>query len=145
MFGCYSFYLCTKVLQHACMSSQAPERDAQATAGTSAPEQPAAGFAKRKNRGNIRKRPAEDAAPAATADGAADGDADTTAVAARRAKAARDMPLAFSTRREGDGDAGAGPRLETFKYESAPTLQQANDMGATAGNQQETSFDQDAR
>ena len=127
------------------MDAPAPERDAQAAASTSAAEQPAAGFARRKNRGNIRKRPAEDAAPAVAVDNAADGDADVTAVAARRAKVARDAPLVFSTRREGDGDAGGGPRLEAFKYESARTLQQASDMGATHGNQQETSFDQDAR
>ena len=38
-----------------------PERDAQATAGSSGVDPaPIGGFAKRKNRGNLRKRPAED-------------------------------------------------------------------------------------
>ncbi len=126
------------------MDPPVPERNAQATASPSAAaEPPAADFAKRKNRGNIRKRPTEDSAVATEAHTPA-GD-DTAAVAARRTKAAKVAPLAFTTRREGGGDAGAGPRLEAFKYESARTLQQSSDMGATRGNQQETSFDQDAR
>ncbi len=38
-----------------------PERDAQATAGPSGTDaQPTGGFTKRKNRGNLRKRPADD-------------------------------------------------------------------------------------
>jgi hypothetical protein len=38
-----------------------PERDGQATAGPSGGDaQPTGGFTKRKNRGNLRKRPAED-------------------------------------------------------------------------------------
>ncbi|KAK9837162.1 hypothetical protein WJX81_007360 [Elliptochloris bilobata] len=119
------------------------ERDAQATGSASAAEPPAAEFAKRKNRGNIRKRPAEDNSSSAAADGAT-GD-ESAAVAARKARAMKEAPLAFTTRRDGGGDAGVGPRLEAFKYESARTLQQASDMGATRGNQQETSFDQDAR
>jgi len=127
------------------MEPQALERDEQAGAGTSNVEAPAAGFAKRKNRGHIRKRPADevDGAAATVADGElADGAAPAVA---RRSKAAKEAPLAFTTRREGGGDAGAGPRLEAFKYESARTLQQASDMGATRGNQQETAFDRDAR
>ena len=124
---------------------QALMRDEQATAGASSVEAPAAGFAKRKNRGHIRKRPADEVD--GTAATAADGElADGAAPAvARRSKAAKEAPLAFTTRREGGGDAGAGPRLEAFKYESARTLQQASDMGATRGNQQETAFDRDAR
>lgn len=127
------------------MEAQALERDEQAGAGVSNVEAPAPGFAKRKNRGHIRKRPADEADGAAAP--AADGElADGAAPAvARRSKAAKEAPLAFTTRREGGGDAGAGPRLEAFKYESARTLQQASDMGATRGNQQETAFDRDAR
>lgn len=88
---------------------------------------PAAGFAKRKNRGNIRKR-------AAGSDG--EGGDDGGGGVVRKAAKQVDAPLGFTTKRT--------DKAELFAFEAAGTLQQkVND--ATRGNEQETAHDRDAR
>jgi hypothetical protein len=84
------------------------------------------GFARRKNRGNLRKRAAEE-----------DGDDAETGVM-RKAQKAKDAPLAFTTKRE--------DKFETFKFESSNVIQQATgDQGATRQLETETQHDRDAR
>lgn len=84
-------------------------------------------FAKRKNRGNFRKRAAEEEEAAGDDGGGV----------VRKAQRTRDAPLAFSTKRE--------DRQELFMFESSNTVQQQGDGGATRGNEQETEHDRDAR
>ena len=96
--------------------------------GRAAPA-PAAGFVKRsKDRGNVRKRGAEEPA-----------EVEEPAAVERRAKVQKDAPMAFSTKANEQG------RGRTFRYESSRTLQQVDDQGATAALETETAFDRDAR
>ena len=90
------------------------------------------GFAKRKNRGNIRKRPQEDDSETAAEESSEPGFVRVT-------KAQKAAPLAFSTKQEGSR------RPVTFAYDSSATLQQATDDGATKTLETETEFDRDAR
>jgi hypothetical protein len=55
--------------------------------------------------------------------------------------ARRDVPLAFSTRK----DAGDSAKLELHKFESTRQLQQTTDQGATRTNEAETAHDRDSR
>jgi RING finger protein 113A len=96
--------------------------------------------AKRKNRGNLRKRPAADSdeeTRAGTSNdgrGGADGGGGE---AVRRAQKPREAPLAFSTKRE--------DKTETFKFESSGAAQIRNDGGATRALETETEYDRDNR
>lgn len=57
----------------------------------------------------------------------------------RKAKQAKEAPLAFSTKQ-------AGPsKLEIFRHEGNRALQQSTDQGATRTLETETQFDRDAR
>lgn len=90
-------------------------------------------FAKpRRNRGNIRKRPAAD-----EVEDTQTLDDDTEVV--RKAKAQKSAPLAFSTKQ--GSDKGSVKLL----YESDRVLQQASDQGATRMLETETETDRDAR
>ena len=86
-------------------------------------------FSKKKNRGNLRKRPR-------------DGDeADVPEAAAPLAKTkpGKAGPIAFTTKRTDD------EKLQTFKFEGNKALQQQTDQGATRSLQTETQTDRDAR
>ena len=111
------------------MSDAAPNAAAlpgPSEAAREAASQAPAGFARRKNRGNIRKRGAEDDAE----------DTSETGVV-KKAQKAKDAPLAFTTKKE--------DKFETFKFESSNLLQQSGDQGATRQLETETQHDRDAR
>ncbi|KAK9821001.1 hypothetical protein WJX74_000078 [Apatococcus lobatus] len=82
---------------------------------------------KKKNRGNIRKRPRGEEEPD-----------DAIAVALPAAKSKPGKP-AFTTKKAED------EKLETFKFASSKTLQQLTDQGATRTLETETQTDRDAR
>lgn len=100
-------------------------------ASTAAP----ANAAKRKNRGNLRKRPAADSDEEPGAGPSNQDGAGTEAI--RRAQKPREAPLAFTTKRE--------DKVETFKFESSGAAQIKNDGGATRALETETEFDRDNR
>ena len=114
----------------------APADDAQQAAASAAAKEAAAaapvGFAKRKSRGNIRKRAADEEGQAA-----ADGDGDGGGSVVRKAAKQKESSMAFTTKRTN--------RAELFAFESNNAVQQARDSGATATNEQETAHDRDAR
>lgn len=114
-------------------SAAAPAADG-GNAGTAeaAPSAPAApgGFKQRKNRGNLRKRTAEEG------DGEGGEDEDTSIV--RKAKQTKGDPLAFSTKKEEKDDV-------VVSYASSKTLPVGGDCGATRMLETETEFDRDAR
>lgn len=122
-------------------SAPAPPTTDAAPQGDAMPQLPApaaaTGFTKRsRNRGNIRKRQQDEAGPS----DAAEDDASAETDVIRRAKLPKaDAPLAFTTRKAGDG------RAAQFQFESSRTLQQTTDQGATAALETETAFDRDAR
>lgn len=103
-------------------------QDPQPAAVAAAAAAPVA-FKQRKNRGNIRKRPAGE-------EGGSDHEDDETNVV-RKAKQVKGDPLAFSTKKEGKEDV-------TFAYESSKALQ-ARTNDATRMLETETEFDRDAR
>lgn len=80
--------------------------------------------AKRKNRGNIRKRPA-------------DVDGEDGGAVVQKAQRQRESALAFTTKRD--------DKTEVFKFESTGTLQQLNDDNATRQLETETEEDRDTR
>lgn len=86
-------------------------------------------FAKRRNRGNIRKRPA--------ADDVDDDQQDEANAVVRKAQVQKDNPLAFTTKKD--------DKFQTFKYESSRNIQQQTDMGATKEVETETQHDRDGR
>lgn len=92
-------------------------------------------FAKRKARGNVRKRTLDEAEDAVSPE-----DAVSAAIAAsgKRSKAIKGGST-FSTKKAGDD------KLQTFKFASTKTLQQQGDQGATAVLETETAYDRDAR
>ena len=85
---------------------------------------------KRKNRGNLRKRPA----PGSDDDG---GDTGGGGEAVRRQHKAREAPLAFTTKRE--------DKAELFKFESTGAARVRGDNGATRALETETEVDRDNR
>lgn len=87
------------------------------------------GAVKRKNRGNIRKRPSDDS------DGDS-GDAAGSSVV-RKVLKQQTAPLAFTTKRE--------DKAELFKFESSNALQVSGDGGATRNLETETEHDRDNR
>ena len=97
-------------------------------AGQGSPEPVAQPVFQRKNRGNIRKRPAEEQA---TDDGATDLKVPKTATTA--------PAVAFSTKRVPD------ERVQPFQFQSNRTIQQSGDQGLTKTLETETAFDRDAR
>lgn len=98
--------------------------DAAREAASNAP----VGFARRKNRGNIRsKRAADD-------DG---GDSGGEGGVQRKAQRTKEAQLAFTTKKE--------DKFETFKFESSNVVQQSGDQGATRQLETETEHDRDAR
>jgi RING finger protein 113A len=106
------------------------------TSGTA----PAVGFARRKNRGNIRKRVEEGAEDTAGPSSSLyEGEDSPLALRKAKAQKAGDKRLAFSTKSHGED------RLAPFKYESSRQLQQLGDQGATRTLETETEFDRDAR
>lgn len=97
-------------------------------------EKGSAEFAKpRRNRGNIRKRPADEEAEGASQEPEAEQ------ISLRRAKLQKAAPLSFTTKQE--SDKGAVKLL----YESERGVQQASDQGATRTLETETETDRDAR
>lgn len=88
---------------------------------------------KRKNRGNLRKRPAADSDDDGGG-GGGDGDGNE---AIRKTQKTRDAPLAFSTKREA--------KAEVFKFESSGTVRVQDDGGATRNLETETETDRDTR
>jgi RING finger protein 113A len=86
------------------------------------------GFAKRKNRGNMRKRD--------VGDGAEENEDSTQVV--RKAKQQRGDPLAFSTKKEDKDEV-------LFKYEGSRALPKERDDLATGTLNTETEFDRDGR
>lgn len=105
------------------------QQAAQQAAQTAAAAAPAVGFAKRKNRGTLRKR-AADSDDDGGGDGAGGG-------VQRKAAKAKEGSMAFTTKRT--------DREQVFAFESSNAVQQARDGGATRTNEQETAFDRDAR
>ncbi len=85
-------------------------------------------FSKKKNRGHIRKRTVDTDEPG-----------DTTDVAVTKSKFSKAGAAAFTTKKAED------EKLQTFKFESAKTLQQQTDQGATRSLETETQTDRDAR
>lgn len=108
--------------------NNATAREAATTAATNA--------TKRKNRGNLRKRPASDSDGEPSA-GAGTNNNDGGGEAIRRAQKPREAPLAFTTKRE--------DKAETFKFESSGAAQLKNDSGATRALETETQYDRDNR
>ena len=80
----------------------------------------------RRNRGNARKRKLG-------------SDVEEDHAIVRAAKPAKDVSLAFSTKRKEED------RLEPFKFQSDRTIQQLTDRVATKTLETETAFDRDAR
>lgn len=109
-----------------------PAGEQQAAAASAARDAAGAapvGFAKRKNRGNIRKRAADEE------EGASGGGGDDGGVVRKAAKQ-KEGSMAFTTKRT--------DRAEVFAFESSNTVQQRQD-DATRTNEQETAHDRDAR
>lgn len=106
------------------------QQSAQQAAETAAAAAPAVGFAKRKNRGTLRKR-------AADIDDGGGGGGDDGGGVQRKAAKAKEGSMAFTTKRS--------DREQVFAFESSNAVQQARDGGATRTNEQETAFDRDAR
>ena len=95
---------------------------------------------KRKNRGNIRKRPApidsdEDDKTTQPTTAAIAATAATATTAPRPPKST--APLAFTTKRD--------DKIEAFKFESSGTVTVRDDGGATRALETETAFDRDNR
>jgi RING finger protein 113A len=120
-------------------TDQISDQNATARAAATAA---ATNAAKRKNRGNLRKRSAADSDEETGAgttnknknnDDANGGGGE----AVRRAQKPREAPLAFTTKRE--------DKTETFKFESSGAAQIRNDGGATRALETETEYDRDNR
>lgn len=87
-------------------------------------------FPKKKNRGNLRKRPRDD------------DEADDTvsaAVSTAKLKPTKAATATFTTKKAED------EKLQTFKFTSNKLLQQQTDQGATRSLETETQTDRDAR
>ncbi|KAL4452264.1 hypothetical protein ABPG75_007926 [Micractinium tetrahymenae] len=107
------------------------QQAAQQAAQTAAAAAPAVGFAKRKNRGTLRKRAAD------SDDDGGGGGGDGGGGVQRKAAKAKEGSMAFTTKRT--------DREQVFAFESSNVVQQARDGGATRANEQETAHDRDAR
>lgn len=121
---------------------QLEQPDQAAPAAAAAP----VAMRQRKNRGNLRKRPAAgdepDAAAAGSGGAAGDADADDPTSVVRKAKAARGDPLAFSTK----AVAAAGRAADVaVTYAGTAEALAAKDGSATRALETETEFDRDAR
>lgn len=92
---------------------------------------------KRKGRQNIRKRKAPDEA--------GDDQDPTAAIKAAAAAAAKRRGASKGGTTFGGRSADDDSKLQTFKFESSNTIQQAGDQGATAILETETQHDRDAR
>ncbi|PSC72199.1 zinc finger CCCH domain-containing 1 [Micractinium conductrix] len=110
-------------------SATGAQAAAQAAAQEAAQAAPAAAFAKRKNRGNLRKR-------AADSDEDGGGGGDDGGGAQRKAAKSKEGSMAFTTKRT--------DRAELFAFESSNAIQQERN-DATRGNEQETAHDRDSR
>lgn len=86
---------------------------------------------RRRNRGNIRRRPRDDEGDSDAAD------EDTEVV--RKSKVQKAVPLAFSTKQATDKSSAK------LMYEGSRSVQQASDQGATRTLQTETETDRDGR
>lgn len=116
----------------------AEERAAASTAARDAAAAAPVGFAKRKNRGNVRgtiRKRAADEADTGTGGGAEGSGGDDGGVMRKAAKQ-KDSSMAFTTKR--------ADRAELFAFESSGTVQQRQ-SDATRTNDQETAHDRDAR
>lgn len=108
------------------MSEPTPPNTSAVEAATAAPA-----FPKKKNRGNIRKRPNEDEGQAV------DAQEDDSAVV-RKAKTVRGDPLAFSNKVEGADEVHV-------TWESSKALQTGKDETVFKMLETETATDRDAR